>query len=221
MFAERVRLAVSEGSENGMLIAADYLEENGDETDVKLGLLLRNYVNILTYVRMSQPIPLDMAEQSKQLQSAFNTPDHKRADPSNYGCHYRKPLGPYYTALDATQRAIIASMDLISQEPIRELTITEGDVNDETGMILRNYRVDYMYTLTYRFIHQRSNISALAKAVMEMKASQMHSFTIIGVNDRLKTVQAAFLSNRNIRKGCELLIASRLYETPRRVQIKK
>ncbi len=212
---ESFRYAVSEGSEVGMLIAADALEESDNPTDNTLGRLLRRYVDIQTYVRTSQLIPHELGLEYEQLSKTFDT--RQRLSLGNWGCSYSKPLGPYYTELEARMPELMTHLHWITDNPVRNLVVTDCSSNDNFAMLIRNHRMDYMYNVTFRFATRTRDTLSLSKAIMEMKGSMLQNLTVYGVNDRFKQVQVAFLSARGIRKGASLHMSDYSYSGATRV----
>lgn len=222
---ELFRNAVSEGSDTGVLIAADAFDESDDPQNNKLGLLLRKWIDIQTYVRMSQPIPLSMAQEFKALNDHFGERE-RRVDETTWGVTYTKPVGPYYTRLEARFEAVVQNLNLLSTEPIRELYVTDCRTNDDLALLFRNYRMDYLWRLECRFdrgyrVQHTHDPVRMAQTMLQMKASQMQSITLSGMDDRAKKVMVMFNANKNIARGCELRIGRRTYDTPERVATHK
>lgn len=206
-----------------MLVAADAMQESDDTRNQKMGELLRLYVDIQTYVRTSQPIPLSMGERYNELQNEFNTKATRRIDEDNdyYGSEYFKPLGIYYLGLRCSLAHIDANPNMVSQEPVRELEVRACYSGEAFARLLRNYRMDYMQRVTFRFergyrTNRPGNVVEIAQAVLNMKAAMMESIRFVGVNDNLKKIQVMFASARGIRKGCRLSINRQTYGSEER-----
>lgn len=224
---ELFRNAVSEGSDTGVLITADACDESDNPTDNKLGTVLRRWIDIQTYVRMSQPIPLEMADEFKALNDSFGSAEKRRVEGS-FGTVYSKPVGPYYTALEVHLESLAANPELLSVEPIRELTIMYATTNDNLGMLFRNYRMDYMWRVSVNFDRYynanrvgRHDPVKMAQIILGMQGSQLQSITLNGIDDRLKKIHVMFNTNGKIRRGCELRIARQTYNTAERVAVHK
>ena len=165
---DNFRECIAERSDSGMLIAADWCELDSDDASTALlGRLMRSYVNVQTYVRMSLPIPLEIAAEFDELSKSFDMP--QRRDLEEYGCYYERPLGPLYTSLTVTQARLIADTDMLSREPVRDLTITRAQPGADLAMILRNYRMGYMERLTIRFQRTITNTAELYQNIAEQK----------------------------------------------------
>jgi hypothetical protein len=224
MLTEQFRNAISEGSDTGMLVAADALQESADATENSLGELLRAYVDVQTYIRMSQPTPPALADRFVELQGKFRTPERRRIEGDYWGSEYRKPLGTFYTELSIAQEPLANNLNLLSIEPIRTLEISDCTADDNLKMILRNYRMNYMVHLRLMFSRTRrtTNIQMeVAKAVATMKAPMLQSLSIHGLVDRTKKIQAMFMMNRDIARNCVLRMADSWYSTPERLQTHK
>lgn len=217
---ETFRKCVSEESENGFLIAADAFEESELERDRDIGQLLRTYCNIQTYVRMSQPIPTEMAELFKALNDKFGAEDRRPAA-DRYTSTYSGKLGPYFTILNTWMSDLSSDLEMLSAEPVRDLTVLHCMPGTNLSLILRNYRIDYMHRLTLRFDRNTRDTLSIAQAIGSLQGSQLNSLTILGVNDRVRSIQAMFMSNRYIRKGCDLMMSNTTYGTPERRAVKK
>jgi hypothetical protein len=227
---EIMRNAVSEGSENGMLVAADALQESDDATNNRMGELLRCYVDIQTYVRTSMPIPISLGERYTELQNTFNSKATRRIDDEDWSAEYFKPLGVYYTGLRASLRNLDNNPNLLSIEPVRDLEVRACYSGEALKKLFRNYRMGYIQRLSLRFERGYSsgtrpgNTVEIADAMFNLLGEMMEHITILGVDDRLKKIQVMFMSNRKIRKGCRLSIATRVFGSAERAdhsQIKK
>jgi hypothetical protein len=210
------RQCIAEQSDSGMLIAADWCDEQPDQRTQQIGTLLRRYVEIQTYVRMSQPIPLEMANEFKAINDSFEMPLQRQLESG----FYAQPLGPFYTELVTDLTHLVNNLNLLSIEPIRVITITRCYPNDDLALILRNYRMDCALRVTLGFAWNANDAHSVAQSLLKMKASQLNSLTITNVEDRLKMVISAFHAAPNIRKGAELFMSAR-YNRPERVAVKK
>lgn len=199
---EQFRNAISEGSDYGMLVAADALDESADPTNNKLGQLLRCYLDIQTYVRTSNPIPMEMANTFAALNAEFNNPDREYMN----GGIYSSKLGPFYTKLEVRESDLMLDIDLLSRQPVRHLTIR--DVTDPT-IILRNYRMAYITNLTLEAGYRAGNRIQFGPIVQSLNGQMMRRITFRRINDRLGIIRAMFVSNRMIAKGCELYMDDR------------
>jgi hypothetical protein len=217
--SELFRNAISEGSETGMLVAADALEESDNSQDQSLGGLIRAYVNIQTYVRTSMPIPQELANRYVELQGAFNTKPTRRLEGHSwYGSEYYKPLGIFYIGLRTSLQDIYNNPDLLSTEPIRELEIHDCFAGDALKALLRNYRMGYMQRLTLIFNRrnrQIGQVSDIAQALLGTLGEMLESLTIRGIDDTRKQCQVMFMSAKKIIKGCRLNISRHTYTTDR------
>lgn len=210
-----------------MLVAADYLQENGTAEEQDMGELLRLYVDIQTYVRTSMPIPLSMGERYNELQNKFNTKETRsiESDSEWYGAKYYKPLGVYYLGLQVSLNHLDNNPNLLSTEPIRELEVRYCYAGEALARLLRNYRMGYIQRLTLRFdsrTRRPGNVKDVAIAVNSMLGEMMETVMISGIDDRAKAVQVMFACAKKVRKGCRLNICIRSYSnTPDYSVVKK
>lgn len=209
------RLALSEGGEFGMLVTADRMEESDDETANRFGELLRKYVEIQTCFRMSQVPPTALAKRYDELNKSFGTKPTKTAPG---GGTYSKPFGPCYTALEIEQTQLMANLNVLVDEPIRELTIRYASAGNDLSMILRNYRVETMYQLSIHvysgYGSRRDSLAqGIAQCLRELKAPMMMRVSIAGVVDTKKHLQLFFQMSK-VAKGCELWVSPTSYGTP-------
>lgn len=215
--------AVSEGSDTGMLVAADALDESGNPDDTKLAELLRMYVNGQTMIRMSQIPPTAFGRRFAELNAYFKLPSVQTITDSWYA-KYRKPLGPYYLGCEVDQMFLGTHLHLLSDQPIRELEISNCRPSDpDFAIILRNYRMDTMFHLTLYLRHtaQAGDIDQLSRAIKDLKGSMLQRLTITGLDDRKKMIAVHFMMGRGIASGCELWINQRAYGEARLILTKK
>ena len=203
-----------------MLVTADRLDDTGEPANCRLAELLRTYVNIQTYVRTSSPIPTDMADRFTELQSDYKIEPRKYVQGNFYNNHYTNPLGPFYLNIEADMQELANNLQWLSEEPVRNITISDCIPGKDLGLILRNYRVDAAYSLHLRFRRRTMNVRDVADALRVATLSMCNRITITGLDDRLKIVQMGFLMGNKIRKGCELFMGAN-YRTPGRVAVKK
>lgn len=191
--------------DNGFLIAADTFDESWDAENQRFGRLLRKYVEIQTYVRMSQPIPLEMANEYKALNDTFSV---NNSEPLGvYGCHYEMQLGPFFLKLSADQDSLANNLKWLEAQPIRELYLSEMQPGNDLGMIFRNHRFQSLKRVTIRPDYRVRDVATLAKCVREMTAHSLQTLTFeYGVADRLGLIKAAFAGNKTIPPGAELFL---------------
>lgn len=199
-------LLATEG-DYGFLMAADEFEDSNIDQNKKFAMLLRKYVDIQTYVRMSQPIPLEMANEFKALNDSFYNDLNIRRIGGIYGAAYSDQLGPFFIKLTCFQSDLASHLGWLEDEPVRELTLNEMKPGEDLKLILRNHRFQSLKRITIRPDRRMKDISGLAGAIREMTANSLISMTFEwGVNDRLGLVKAAFAGNKSIPKGAELFI---------------
>lgn len=209
MITDRMRelkyLLSTEG-DMGFLMSADTLEfECDNPAEIAFGKLLRKYVEIQTYVRMSQPIPLDMANEYKALNDKFPGTDHESL--GFYACSYSQQLGPFFLKLSAVQSELATHLHWLEEQPIRELYLSEMRPTNDLGMIFRNHRFQSLKRVTIRPDYRVRDVASVAKAVREMTAHSLQTLTFeYGVGDRLGLIKAAFAGNKTIPQGAELFL---------------
>lgn len=217
---EEFRRVISEEGELGFLIAADALQESEGDQNRSLGELLRLYCNIQTYVRTSQPIPQSMGFRFEELNKTFKSQLRRYAAEYGYAA-YSKPLGPYYTALSVPKIELVQNIDLIVQEPVRELVIT--DIRDvvDLDLIFRNYRMESMFNLTLNVLGQsKATPMVLGAAIKNLSGASLRSLTVLGLRDTAKAVEVNFMMASKIAKGCSLYMGAR-YSMPILMRTKK
>lgn len=208
------RYALSEGGDTGMLVAADAFDERSvtaDDAPQRFAELLRKYVEIQTYFRMSQTPNSALAKRYDELNKSFGTKPTKVVN----GSTYSKPFGPLYTALETDQSTLIANIALLAEEPVRELSIRYASAGNDLAMILRNYRVETMFQVSiqmaYNYANRNANAaSALAQCIKDIVAPQMMRLTVTGVTDTKKHLQLFFQMSK-VSKGCELWVSPNNY----------
>lgn len=203
MLADELRHCIATQSETGLLVAADALQESDCPRNNKLGELLRCYVDIQTYVRVSQPIPHDLGIRYDELNKFFETSPTKG--------YYSKPIGIYYTACNIYLDTLLDNFKVLETEPIRELTIRGCSANAGLKTVLTNYRVDWMYEVTIKMGNTINNPLELADIVRVMQGSQLQRLNIHGVRDRSKRLQTMFQLNTSIRKGTRLTLSESIW----------
>lgn len=216
------RYALSEGGDTGMLVAADAFDERSNtegDAPQRFAELLRKYVEIQTYFRMSQTPNSALAKRYDELNKSFGTKPTKLVN----GATYSKPFGPLYTALEIDQTTLISNIGVLAEEPVRELLIRYCSPGNDLAMILRNYRVETMFQLALQFSYnyrQPGNVNAVAAAIKEIKASQLMRLSITGVVDPKKHLQL-FFNMSGVSKGCELWVSPNNYAPATHVATKR
>lgn len=218
------RVAIAEQSDMGMLVAADAMQESDDARNQKFGELLRMYVDMQTMVRTNIVPPTAFGKRYAELNAEFGLPGERRLE-SVYDAVYSKPLGPFYTALAISQTSLGGNLNMLSDEPIRELHIAYCRPSDpDLAVCLRNYRMESMFHLTLNLRYgatRPADVDALGKAITGLKAPMLQRLTVIGVEDTRKLIQVGFMMGRNIAKGCELWTNGRSYGQASLVRTKK
>jgi hypothetical protein len=213
---QQFRFALSEGGDTGMLVAADAFDERSNtegDAPQRFAELLRKYVEIQTYFRMSQTPNVALAKRYDELNKSFGTKPTKPTPVG--GGTYSKPFGPLYTALEIDQGNLFSNLNLIADEPIRELSIRYATPGNDLAAIIRSHRVESMFqlsiALSYSYNNRNANAAnAMALAIKEIKAQQLMRLTITGVTDTKKHLQLFFQMSK-VAKGCELWVSPNNY----------
>lgn len=207
-------LVATEG-DGGFLMAADEFDDSADKSNQAFGQLLRRYVEIQTYVRMSQPIPLDMADNFKKLNDQFENTNRFMIE-GVYGAGYNQPFGPFFLQLTCSQSLLASNLNWLERQPVRELDLLDMRPGEDLNMIFRNHRFQSLKRVTIRPDYRMRDVSGLAACMKQMVAPSMISLNFQwGIDDRLGLVKSAFQANKTIAKGCELFISKT------RVHVKK
>lgn len=202
---QQFRSCISTEGDTGMLIAADAMQESSEPDNQRLGELLRLYVEIQTFVRMSMPVPAEKSNRFIELNNSFEVPISDYV--GNYTERYSNQLGPFYTAFAADASALANNLHWIESEPIRQLNIVNADVNKDLAMIMRNHRMEYMTNLTIHFKwRERRQEAEIAKCVMQLAGASLRELTLMSVSNKMKMIPAMFIANPKIAKGCALII---------------
>lgn len=204
LMREMLSLLSTEG-DSGFLMAADGFDESDDASNRRFGELLRLYVDIQTYVRMSLPIPLDKATRFGELNKSFETRDGFR----EYGISYSNSFGPFFLNLTADTGVLSAHLNYLEDEPVRSLSLNAAEADNNLAMILRNHRMDYMNELTISFQYNKRRQEAQLGSVMrELKSACLMRVTLTNISNRLNIIPAMFAGVAKVRKGCELIIGT-------------
>lgn len=204
LMREMIPVLSTEG-DNGFLIAADAFDDSSESDNQRFGRLLRKYVEIQTYVRMSQPIPLDMANEYKALNDSFGVSNNQAT--GIYGCSFSQQLGPFFLKLSADQTNLANNLNWLEEQPIRELYLDNMTPNGDLSMIFRNHRFQSLKRVIIHPSGRCRDVSSLAKCVREMTAHSLLTLTFEwGVADRLGLIKAAFAGNKTIPAGAELFL---------------
>lgn len=214
------RSALSTGGDFGMAVVADAMQEIDSPDCQRMGELLRCYIDIQTCVRMSQVPPSALAKRYDELNKSYGTKPEK---PIRGGKYYQ-PFGPFYTALEITQDELVSNLDLLVDQPVRELVINNVQATPGLALILRNYRMESMFTvrLNARYTYRANPNAAqpFAEAIRDMKALQLLKLTVTGVDDSKKLIQLYF-QMACIRKDAELWHSYTTYNPPTHVGSKR
>ncbi len=202
------RNAIATLSDGGMLVAADAMEESSVEENQNFGRLLRRYVDIQTYVRMSQPIPLEMATEFEALNAGWKIEPRLYLG-SNYQNVYSNQFGPFYMHLSAEMSELGRHLDWLEDQPIRELHIRNCTPGEDLKRIFRNHRMVSMKRLILNFGRGTRDANGVADTIRQMKGESLLSLSIQwGVVDRHKQVNTAFQLNRSFNRGAVLTIGA-------------
>lgn len=204
LMKEMLSLLSTEG-DSGFLIAADGFEDSADATNRRFAELLRLYVDIQTYVRMSLPIPLEKATRFGELNKSFETRDGYR----EYGIRYSNSFGPFFLNLVADTGVLASHLNYLEEEPVRNLTLNAAEADGNLRMILRNHRMAYMNELTINFqFNKRRQEAQLGDVMKELKSDCLMRVTLPNIVNRLNIVPAMFAGASRVPKGCELIIGT-------------
>ncbi len=196
---EQSRYTLATEGDLAFLIAADSFDDSNDPENVRFGQLLRRYIEIQTYVRMSQPIPVEMADSFKKLNDSFTVvnPEYR----------YSEQFGPFFLRLSTSQTNLVANLNWLVEQPIRELVMTDMRTGGDLNLIFRNHRFQSLKRVTLRPDYRMRDVAGVAGAIRQMTAYSLLSLSIeYGLNDRLGLIKSAFASNRTIPKGAELFL---------------
>lgn len=207
-----------------MLVAADAFQEasqTANDAPERFAELLRKYIEIQTCVRMSQVPPLALAKRYDELNKSFDVKPTKNI----HGATYSKPFGPLYTALEVDQVTLIGNLNLMADEPVRELSIRNARADSDLAAILRNYRIETMFQLSIQARYDYGNArnsaaSTIAQAIKEIKADFLMRLSISNVVDTKKHLQLFFQMSK-VSKGCELWVSPNTYTAPVHVCTKR
>lgn len=207
LMREMLPVFATEG-DYGFLMAADQFDDSADTNNRAFGRILRNYVNIQTYVRMSQPIPLEMASEMEADNRLFVNEARRRII-GTYNAAYDVQLGPFFLRLTANMEEIASNLSWLEVQPVRQLAVNLCYTGTDFDMILRNHRMDYVTEATFRIGYRnRPKPIDIATAVSAMKASCLNRLTLTGCTDPLGLIRTMFQSNRTVPKGAQLFIGS-------------
>lgn len=200
---ESLRHTLATEGDTGFLIYADACEESENPDNRRFGELLRLYVEVQTFVRMSMPIPADKSARYAELNKSFQIPEVEYGDEG----WYENQLGPYYMKYTGRMTNLANHLSNLEHQPIRQLVITEADTTPDLAMLFRNHRMDYMTHLTVRFrYNQRRQEAQVGRALTDLVARNLQELRIEGVTNRLNIIPAIFQGNRFVAKGCCLLM---------------
>jgi hypothetical protein len=206
---EDCRRVLAEGNYTPWLATADEFSDRAYEpgygaAGAAMEPLLRKFVEVQTLVRMSQEAKAELAEIDAIQKSAFaDVPAMKVVGRATYG----SPFGPYYLAIRVDQDFLISNIDqLLSNEPVRYMTVTNCMPNEDFAALIRNYRVAEQFRTTFRFRYPPRQVMTIAKAVQEAKLYWSLSLTLDGVIDRNRMIAAHFVMNNNISQGTKLFV---------------
>lgn len=202
------RRMLAETNYTGWHIVADEFSDRQGESGYELAgpmySLLVGMTELQTLVRMTTPdtkaIEAKRAELA-EVQKAFKTPERLVTGRAVYNM----PFGPYYMGITVEQDFLVNNPDvLLSNEPIRYMTVTNCRPNEDFAALLRNYRVAQQWRTTFRFNRPPREIMSLSKAVE--KAHLYHSIclTLDGVIDWNSLIATHFRMAKNVSCGVKL-----------------
>ena len=214
---QTARTILTDASSSGLAIALDALQESEDRETSELGEVLREWYNIQTNIRMYSKAQI--GEFSKRL-NAFNnsyalhfkdsgnTYWHKYIlGPRRYSYYYN-PIGPLYTGLRTVFNELMANLEILEAEPIRYLHIAGCKNDNDTAALLRNHRIQRLYTLRLRFHRPRGDIliAGMLKANLKLyNAYNVH----LEITNPNRIVSSAVLPI--LPKGCELIVGGQTF----------
>lgn len=180
---------------------ADRTGQEGYDGAGEMETLLRGFVECQTFVRMSLPIPTELTMRMTKAQEKFTTAPTLQSGRAVYS----RPFGPYYLALTIPAPTLAANFDLLSAQPVRYVTITDCEANDDLALFMRNYRMNNQFEVNFRFRSQPRNIMTVAKAVLQgtFYWSDRISMNILDVN---RMVAAHFCLAKSICRGTRLFM---------------
>lgn len=214
------RRMLAESNYTSWLIVADEFSDRQGETGYELAgpmfSLLVGMVELQTLVRTS-PLDTKAVEAKRKeladLQKLFPTPAtrvHGRAT-------YSLPFGPYYMGITVDQDFLVNNADtLLSNEPIRYMTVRNCQVNGDFAALLRNYRTAQQWQTSFSFRTPPREVMSMAKAVEEAHLYHQVYLTLEGVNDRNSLIATHFRMAKNVSCGVKLLMG----RPPREVAVR-
>lgn len=207
------RTVLAEGGQMTALVFADRLDDEGTEECGRVARLLRLYYEIQTYVRMSQPVPSEWADEFMSLSASFQTQPHRWIGDNS---RFHDPLGPFYTGFTTTQSELDANMDWLSLEPIRYLQIDHAEGTPVLESILSNYRMQTVERLVIngRWGGRNNDYTCLQRGLKKLTAPNLKQINVRGrMNDRLNLARVGFMANRTLPAKCILQIDGRALAT--------
>ncbi len=190
------------------IVADEFLDREGNagyELAGPMASLLRGMQELQTLVRMSADSKAIDAKRAElaEVQKAFDTPINKRVGRALY----TMPFGPYYLGITVDQDFLVNNPDtLLSTEPVRYMTVTNCQPNEDFAALLRNYRTAQQWRTTFRFRYPPRNIMNVSVAVQEAHLYHQSSLTLEGVFDRNSLIATRFLMAKNVSTGVKLLM---------------
>lgn len=206
------RRMLAETNYTSWLIVADEFGDREGNPGYELARpmfnLLTGMLELQTLVRMTTPDTKAITEKRAELaeiQKLFPTlptRTHGRAV-------YSLPFGPYYMGITVDQDFLVNNPDvLLSNEPIRYMTVTNCRVNDDFAALLRNYRTAQQWRTTFRFRYPPREVMSVAKAVENAHLYHSIALTLQNVNDRNSLIATHFRMAKNVSCGVKLLMGN-------------
>lgn len=202
---QTMRHLIATEGDYGFLMAADEFDNSEDARNRKFGGLLRLYVEIQKFVRMSMPVPKDVSDAFIELNNSFDQP----AAPAvgNWTESFGGQLGPFYTEFTADCKNLANNLNWLELEPVRKLSIRNCDASQDLALIFRNHRIGYITHLELQFKYREQRQEAeVGRIIAQLAASSLIELKIRYVRNRLKLMPAMFLGNKKLPKGCTFVL---------------
>lgn len=166
--------------------------------------------------RAGMTISREEAMRYAELHEMFNLPEAVNLEANGQVAAVMSGrVGPFYTKL-RTDLSLASHWDWLTNEPIRELELTNLVAVDDLGLILRNHRMNPLNIIRLHFSRRGVNPAHVADLVKGMTSELYNCFElfIYGIDDRLKLIRIAFnmlrlQPHRGFLRGAKLYINGR------------
>lgn len=207
------------GDRYNLSLAADHCQDIGcryvgDEVyDYEsLGMVLREYSRFESYHRLGLPVLTHdiLAYDELNASEKYGVRDHFTTADNKF--HYSGRVGCFHTKLNCTSLDLAANLDAVSDQLVRHVNLV---VDGELALILRNYRMAQLTTLTISDSRARDGLrplpdkifaSTVKEALMEAQLPNCMEVKLQCHPSDTLVIKTAFMVARakGIGRGCRL-----------------